>query len=66
MSKYSPDHYKQGSIDVWDFIADQDLDFFTGNIIKYVCRAGKKENESKLDDLLKAQAYIRKLIDNTL
>ncbi len=64
-SKHSPDHYKLGGIEVWDFIASQDCDYFTGNIIKYICRAGNKPEESKLDDLLKAQAYLHKLIKIT-
>ena len=62
MSKYSPNHYQQGAIQVWDFIADQELDFLAGNVVKYICRAGSKDGESKLDDLLKAQAYIHKLV----
>ena len=33
MNKFSPSHYQRGKIQVWDFIADQELDFFTGNII---------------------------------
>ena len=61
--KHNPSHYQQGSIQVWDFIADQQLDYFTGNVIKYLCRAGKKNGESELDDLLKAQAYINKKLD---
>ena len=65
-SKYSPEHYQSGSIEVWDFIADQQLDYFSGNIIKYLCRAGKKESETQLDDLLKAQAYLRKLVTITI
>ena len=62
MSKISPDHYRQGSIEVWDFIVDQDLGYLEGNIVKYITRAGKKDNESRLDDLLKAQAYIHKAV----
>lgn len=62
MSKYNPDHYQQGNIQVWDFIADQELGFLEGNVVKYICRAGSKDGESKLDDLLKAQAYIHKLV----
>jgi len=62
MNKFSPDHYQQGSIEVWDFIIDQQLGYLEGNIIKYITRAGKKDNESKFDDLLKAQAYIHKLV----
>jgi hypothetical protein len=61
-SKQNPDHYQLGSIQVWDFIIDQDLDFILGNVVKYVCRAGTKPGESRLDDLKKAQAYINKAI----
>ena len=56
MNKFSPKHYQRGKIQVWDFIADQDLDFFLGNVVKYVCRAGHKDQEGELDDLLKAKA----------
>lgn len=62
MSKYDPQHYQRGSIQVWDFITDQGLDFLLGNVIKYVCRAGHKDYESELDDLLKAKVYIEKKI----
>ena len=62
MSKYDPAHYQRGQIKVWDFIADQKLDFLLGNVIKYVCRAGHKQYEEELDDLLKAKAYIEKKI----
>ena len=65
ISKHNPDHYQMGSIQVWDFIIDQDLDFILGNVVKYVCRAGTKPGESRLDDLKKAQAYINKAIEST-
>ena len=26
MNKFSPSHYQRGKIEVWDFIADQELD----------------------------------------
>lgn len=65
MSKTSPDHYQLGKFQVWDFIIDQDMDYLTGNIVKYLSRAGTKPGESKMDDLLKAQAYLTKLIDTT-
>jgi hypothetical protein len=63
-SKYNPTHYQKGSIQVWDFIADQKLDYLKGCIIKYVCRAGSKPHESELDDLLKARAYLDKAISS--
>ena len=61
-TKYDPSHY-HGSVEPWDLIAAQELDFFSGNIIKYVVRAGKKDGESVLDDLIKAQVYLKKLIE---
>ena len=61
--KYDPTHYQRGKIQVWDFIADQKLDFFKGNVVKYVCRAGSKSGESELDDLMKAKVYVEKAIE---
>ena len=63
MNKFSPSHYQRGKIEVWDFIADQELDYFTGNVIKYLCRAGHKDHETELDDLQKAKVYIEKRIE---
>ena len=62
-NKYDPSHYQRGKIQVWDFIADQELDFFKGNVVKYVCRAGSKSRESELDDLMKAKVYVEKAIE---
>ena len=47
--------------DVIDFIKDYNLNFNRGNIIKYICRAGKKESELK--DLEKAADYLRREIE---
>lgn len=55
-----PAHYKAGNIQVWDFIVDQGLDFLEGNVVKYVCRWRKKDG---IKDLMKAKAYIEKLIE---
>lgn len=60
--KYDPPHYQRGTIQVWDFIVDQQLDFLAGNVIKYICRAGHKDQESELDDWLKVQAYVNRKI----
>ena len=65
MSKQNPDHYQLGTIQPWDYIVSQDMDYLTGNIVKYITRAGTKPGESKMDDLLKAQAYLTKLIQST-
>ena len=35
-----PSYYQRGTIQVWDFIRDQKLNFHLGNAIKYICRAG--------------------------
>ena len=51
-----PLYYQRGSIDVWDFIRDQGLNFHLGNAIKYICRAGHKD--SKIHDLEKAIHYL--------
>ena len=39
------------------------LDFCSGNVVKYVCRAGKKNGESSLDDLKKAVWYLNQLVE---
>ena len=52
----SPAHYTRGTIEVWDFIRDQQLNYHLGNAIKYVCRAGYKD--SKVQDLKKAIHYL--------
>ena len=51
-----PTYYQRGTVDVWDFIRDQGLNFHLGNAIKYICRAGYKD--SKIDDLAKAIHYL--------
>jgi hypothetical protein len=38
------------------------LDFLAGNVIKYICRAGYKDQESELDDWLKVKAYVDRKI----
>ena len=53
----TPPHY-QGTIQPIDLINAQDLNFNLGNVVKYVCRAGKKEGENILSDLEKAKIYI--------
>ena len=47
-----PTYYKRGSIQVWDFIRDQELNFHLGNAIKYICRADHKYDD--IEDLSKA------------
>lgn len=55
-------HYDNGKdYDLIDVISDYNLNFNRGNIIKYVARAGKKENE--LQDLRKALDYLQREIE---
>jgi hypothetical protein len=55
------EHYKTSSIDVIDIAKLYDLNFNKGNAVKYLCRAGKKDNEIK--DLEKALDYINREIE---
>jgi hypothetical protein len=57
-----PSYYKRGTIEVWTFIRDQQLNFHLGNAIKYICRAGYKDN--KQEDLKKAIHYLQNELDN--
>ena len=56
-----PSYYKRGTINVWDFIRDQRLGFHLGNVIKYVCRDGYKNND--IEDLQKAIHYLSNEIE---
>lgn len=63
MSKTSPKHYQLGNgFQVIDLT--ETLDFCSGNVVKYVARAGNKDGESALDDLNKAMWYLMKRIEN--
>jgi hypothetical protein len=56
-----PEYYKRGSIQVWDFVRDKELNFHLGNVIKYVCRAGHKDDD--IEDLSKAIHYLSNEIE---
>ena len=64
MAHYSPTYYTRGSIEVWTFIRDQNLNYHLGCAIKYICRAGYKGN--KADDLKKAIHYLENELQHTL
>lgn len=55
---HRPAHYANSGIEVANFIADRHLDYFLGNVVKYVSRAGIKSAETELEDLKKARAYL--------
>lgn len=41
-----------------------DKDFYLGNVIKYIARAGKKDPAKEKEDLQKALVYLRRRIDS--
>jgi hypothetical protein len=59
-----PSHYRQGKIEVIEFIEDQNFDFRLANAIKYICRARYKGKEKQ--DLEKALWYINRYIQKDL
>lgn len=54
-------HYSEMKIQPWVVIEALDLDFFHGNALKYLMRAGRKG--PALEDLKKAKHYIEKCIE---
>ena len=60
-SDEGPRYYRRGSIQPWNFIRDQELNFHLGNVIKYVCRAGHKFDD--IDDLEKAIHYLKNEVE---
>ena len=54
------DHYKQHGVQPWDIITQYDLNFFAGNVVKYLLRYKYKNG---VEDLEKAQHYLKKLIE---
>jgi hypothetical protein len=39
-----------------------DKDFYLGNVIKYIARAGKKDASKEIEDLQKAEVYLNRRI----
>jgi len=62
-NKQGPGYYKRGNADTWDFIREQGLNFHLGNAIKYIVRAGYKDDKRK--DLEKAIHYLQNELDHT-
>ena len=60
-NEHGPQYYRRGTIQVWDFVRDQELNFHLGNVIKYVCRAGHKFDD--IDDLEKAIHYLKNEVE---
>jgi hypothetical protein len=63
-----PDYYggKDNSYEVFKVLDawGLDKDFYLGNVIKYVARAGKKNKSKEKEDLQKALVYLQRRIDS--
>jgi hypothetical protein len=55
-----PGHYKDKTIQPWDFIVCNNLGYLEGNVVKYISRWRQKGG---VEDLRKAKHYIEKLIE---
>ena len=55
-----PAHYTTGTIEVLDFILDQQFEYLAGQVVKYVSRYRHKSRP--VEDLQKAQFYLTRLI----
>lgn len=61
-----PSHYNSGRfevIEVIEVIEDQGLNYNRGNAIKYICRAGKKDQAKEIEDLQKSVWYLEREIE---
>lgn len=64
---HNPAHYTKGrKYEPWDVIEDWDLGFLSGNALKYISRAGRKQHagmtmrQSEEQDIMKAIEYLQK------
>tara|TARA_Y100001938_G_C7963512_1_gene365565 strand:- start:521 stop:760 length:240 start_codon:yes stop_codon:yes gene_type:complete len=57
--KINPDYYVGTRIQVSDFISEFNLNYFEGNIVKYIVRHRDKNG---IEDLKKARWYLDRLI----
>ena len=58
-------HYKTGGREHWDIVSEFGLDYFQGQITKYVMRwkHKHKEPEKRLEDLKKAEHFLQKYLE---
>lgn len=54
-----PTYYTSTKIMALDVIDDWKLDFYLGNVVKYIQRAGRKDPSTYKQDLQKAMTYIQ-------
>ena len=65
----SPDHYNRNTVETIDLIRDsmepqEFRGYLKGNIFQYVSRCRDKDKENPVKDLLKAEWYLNKLIED--
>ena len=58
-----PAHYTDGGIETIDFIEAKRLGYHLGNVVKDICRAGKKGTNMGMQDLQKARWYLDRAIE---
>ena len=66
----NPTHYNSNTIETIDLIKNSmELEeyrgYLKGNIFKYISRYRYKDKENPLKDLMKAEWYLNKLIEDT-
>lgn len=59
-SQVAGNHYREAPLQHWDFAASNGLDYFQGQITKYVTRWKKKNG---IEDLRKAQHFLQKYLE---
>ena len=58
-------HYKNFTIQPYEFISKNDLSFFQGNVVKYVCRYKNKNGIQDLEKIIHyCELEIKKLKDD--
>jgi len=62
-SIYNPEHYTRRSPQPIEVIEAWGLDFWLGQVVKYVGRAGFKDGNTELEDLKKARFYLDRKIN---
>ena len=60
----NPEHYggKQNTYEAIKVIEAWELNFYLGNVVKYISRAGKKDKTKLKEDLEKAKWYLDRFI----
>jgi hypothetical protein len=63
-STIRPSYYKVGHpLEAVNIIDHYNLGFYTGNVLKYILRAGEKNPKTRVEDLKKALFYLQREIN---